>query len=834
LPVTQWSYKTEPGIKRIVPMAQDFRAAFGLGPDDKHITTVDSDDVALAAIQGLHRAGQEKDARIAALERTVEQLKRAVDALTAKQLTVVQNKTDAGLPVAALPTRCCWRLTHRSLHEPTNGRLPQIRAGIVGPRDRRSRAVQCSFRATGGIPMKRRIEWVVAILLLAWINSGAAQTSKPSPLLAIDQHRATVVERIVTEWGDRLVVSGAGVTREQLREMLFAMRADQLLAASLAGTLDGLRNVLASAPLQDSPVRTKALGDAADDVVYTPVTPCRLVETRGTFAAVYQGGGAFTPNQIRDYTAQGGNGVCLSQLPNGLNPSALQLQVFGIPISSAANGDVEILPQGSTFGSTATLVYLGNILFTSASTTARINLANNQIGVQVRGGGANVAIDVVGYFAAPNGSGRYFVQGGNTFGNMGRIGTLDNQPFEIAVNNQRAMRYEPDAISPNVIGGSPANFAFNAVRGATIAGGGVYAGDTDPNYAFESPNVVTDHYGAIGGGYANVAGNYNATLTDAPFATVGGGRLNVSSASASTIGGGRENIASANNATVGGGYANHATNEDSTVGGGFSNTASGFASTVGGGESNTASDVYGTVAGGISNTAYGTYGTVAGGINNTAGQWGTVGGGASNTANGNFSTVAGGESNSAAGSLSFAAGFHANANQAGCFVWGDLSTTNEVNCGGVANRFVVRAEGGIYMFAGNDGSNSQGHYTGVVLPPGAQAWVAASDRAGKDNLSPVDARDVLRKIAAMPIATWNWKSQDTSIRHMGPMAQDFRAAFGLGETEKGISTVDADGVALAAIQGLHQMVQEKDARIAALETALLELKRIVDALATKQ
>ena len=67
------------------PMAQDFRAAFGLGPDDKHITSVDSDGVALAAIQGLHRAGQEKDARIAALEKTVEQLKRAVDALTAKQ-----------------------------------------------------------------------------------------------------------------------------------------------------------------------------------------------------------------------------------------------------------------------------------------------------------------------------------------------------------------------------------------------------------------------------------------------------------------------------------------------------------------------------------------------------------------------------------------------------------------------------------------------------------------------------------------------------------------------------------------------------------------------------
>src|SRR5207248_7651734 len=100
----------------------------------------------------------------------------------------------------------------------------------------------------------------------------------------------------------------------------------------------------------------------------------------------------------------GGNNVCLTQLPAGLNPSAVQLQVFGIPINSASNGDIEILPQGSTFGSTATLVYLGSNLFTSASTTARINLSNNQIGVQVRGGGANVAIDVAGYFKAPSGT----------------------------------------------------------------------------------------------------------------------------------------------------------------------------------------------------------------------------------------------------------------------------------------------------------------------------------------------------------------------------------------------------------------------------------------------
>ena len=70
----------------------------------------------------------------------------------------------------------------------------------------------------------------------------------------------------------------------------------------------------------------KYLGDLDDDLTFTPVTPCRLVETRGTFFAVYQGGGAFAPDEIRNYTVQGqsgGNNVCLTQLPAGLNPSAV-------------------------------------------------------------------------------------------------------------------------------------------------------------------------------------------------------------------------------------------------------------------------------------------------------------------------------------------------------------------------------------------------------------------------------------------------------------------------------------------------------------------------------
>jgi hypothetical protein len=69
----------------------------------------------------------------------------------------------------------------------------------------------------------------------------------------------------------------------------------------------------------------------------------------------------------------------------------------------------------------------------------------------------------------------------------------------------------------------------------------------------------------------------------------------------------------------------------------------------------------------------------------------------------------------------------------------------------------------------------------------------------------------------MPIATWSYKSQDVSIRHMGPMAQDFAEAFDVGEDQQHISTVDADGVALAAIQGLNSRLREKDAEIGTLK-----------------
>ncbi|MCZ6816898.1 MAG: tail fiber domain-containing protein, partial [Planctomycetota bacterium] len=118
-------------------------------------------------------------------------------------------------------------------------------------------------------------------------------------------------------------------------------------------------------------------------------------------------------------------------------------------------------------------------------------------------------------------------------------------------------------------------------------------------------------------------------------------------------------------------------------------------------------------------------------------------------------------------------------------------------------------------------------------------WLTISDRNVKENFRSVDSRAILERLAAMPIETWNYKTQDDSIRHIGPMAQDFSAAFGVGPDDKHIGTLDADGVALAAIQGLHQLVQEKDAalsiqqgRIEKLEARLTELELMVTKLAS--
>ena len=105
---------------------------------------------------------------------------------------------------------------------------------------------------------------------------------------------------------------------------------------------------------------------------------------------------------------------------------------------------------------------------------------------------------------------------------------------------------------------------------------------------------------------------------------------------------------------------------------------------------------------------------------------------------------------------------------------------------------------------------------------GATAFNSTSDCAAKQDFTPVDVQAVLAKVAALPITQWSFK-EFSGARHLGPMAQDFYAAFGVGLDDKHIATVDADGVALAAIQGLNQKVEDLNRELKRRKTENAEL-----------
>jgi hypothetical protein len=120
-----------------------------------------------------------------------------------------------------------------------------------------------------------------------------------------------------------------------------------------------------------------------------------------------------------------------------------------------------------------------------------------------------------------------------------------------------------------------------------------------------------------------------------------------------------------------------------------------------------------------------------------------------------------------------------------------------------------------------------GCYTPTAQQPSCPAGCpqCVSDRNLKRDIVPVDPQAVLEGVARVPVATWSYKSDDPSLRHMGPMAQDFYGEFGLGDTDKAYSPIDAHGVAFAAIQALYDRMKDQEARIERLERENAELRR---------
>jgi len=236
-----------------------------------------------------------------------------------------------------------------------------------------------------------------------------------------------------------------------------------------------------------------------------------------------------------------------------------------------------------------------------------------------------------------------------------------------------------------------------------------------------------------------------------------------------------------------------------------------------------------TFVSGQENNIESDYSTIAGGQDNSAGSGLTgthafVGGGQHNVATGGFSAIPGGKDNIASGVYAFAAGCQAQAIHTGSVVIAanrnNNSPTNWVQSS-QGGQMVLLAENGLYIT--NEFGQAESHpdwlintSTGAHLSSGG-SWVNASDRAGKENMTPADSQGFLEKLAAIPITVWNYKADTAKTKHIGPMAQDFYAAFQVGQDDTHISTIDADGIALTCIQGLYELLQAKDTQLKSLQ-----------------
>ena len=411
----------------------------------------------------------------------------------------------------------------------------------------------------------------------------------------------------------------------------------------------------------------------------------------------------------------------------------------------------------------------------------------------------------------------------DTTGNSGNVsgtnflGNTDAVPLDLRSSNTRVARlWKPTAFSTNVLLGGSTNAITAGAIGASILGGG----QDDPMSS--APNTVSEHYGTVAGGLNNHVGNDDGDPVNAQYSTVAGG------------------------------YGNYAFDYGTVVGGG-----------------------YGNVAGGSDNG----YGTVSGGANNSAaGDYATVPGGRSNQANGDHSFAAGRGARVRGpidtGEVVATCGGTGTCGDEGTFVWADSRIQGFTSSG--ANQFLIRADGGFHLndstpASANDdvtlaarstsgdadfdlrlvtrsgkeylayvidgsgtllfnavslttGSNRlavAGGAGGTASLSNGGVWTNASSRDYKERIAPIDPAIVLDKLVALPISAWQYK-HSTEGKHLGPMAEDFKAAFGLAGDGKSIGTVDADGVALAAIQGLNAKLEAENATLKSQLSALAD------------
>lgn len=448
------------------------------------------------------------------------------------------------------------------------------------------------------------------------------------------------------------------------------------------------------------------------------------------------------------------------------------------------------------------------------------------------------------------------------------LGTTDAQALVLRSNNQAVARLGPSNPDGrfNVVLGSPANSASAQTLGGTISGGG----------STTSPNTVSANSATVGGGVGNTASGNNAT--------VAGGDRNAAMVSQSAIGGGLLNTAGGSFSVIGGGFRNETVGISSTVSGGAENAALGANSMIAGGSFNCSGSSHswaagrnakarpgadpgtgpcsglGSYPGGIGDQ--GTFvwadiqdpdfvssgsnqflvraaGGVGLGTNAPQAQLHVRGTGTSGNTVGVFENPDGAafiSIDSQAGA-SAAINFRAGGNTRASITRFDSDTLSlrsegaiQLRTGGNTTRFQLTADGGLSLRRGpnnpdadkaiqvgtNSSTGNGAHLTNTGV------WTNASSREFKQSFQAIDTQLVLQRLLAMPITRWRYQGDD-GIEHLGPVAEDFRAAFGLGHDPRYIGSVDADGVALAAIQGLNAKLESENAALRAEIAALREL-----------
>jgi hypothetical protein len=232
------------------------------------------------------------------------------------------------------------------------------------------------------------------------------------------------------------------------------------------------------------------------------------------------------------------------------------------------------------------------------------------------------------------------------------------------------------------------------------------------------------------------------------------------------------------------------------------------------------------------------YYTWAGGYNTIALGLSSFAMGYQSTALGSYSTALGytanadgtgavsiGYRNTADADYSVAIGQRASTNgHPGAIVLSDGSTTDSTQAS-ANNQFTVRAAGGYRLFTNATMT------TGMQMSAGGSSWIVLSDVNRKEQFLDVDGESVLLRLRSVPVTTWRYRDEENrSVRHMGPMAQDWHRAFGFGPDDTTINMSDFDGVNLAAVQALERRTADQAQEIRALRDEVVRGNALVEEL----